>query len=323
MIKNLVLVLSVLLTAFSGFADEREDAAPVQEKFPLGADIYLTNNVGAGTFFKPYQQQPYVASSLYLYPHYLSGPILGEREIKVQAELSGNLEWMSTDNPFPGKFKDKWSLGDMKVRAEFKKALYAKDWGLSLSPAFKLEAPFSSGSWSSNRVIGLGGYFTANFSMGGFFLTYKPVVLGYAYSAPYKTGDCSDENIADDRLSNGKCKAAGRQTMALWKNGFFTGYTNGTHTVTLGFRTYHSFLRGANKGEKPEKEASSGIMEATLGLLEYAYNLPVSVPTTILLGVSSYQAPYDANKAFRFPFFSFADPAKNQTEAYVAVNVTI
>lgn len=322
MVKNCqYLFLAIFVAAGAALAAEEE--SEVKKQLPIGADVYLSQNVGAGTAFSAYQQSPYVASNIYLYPYYKFGPFLGEREFKIHAELSSCFEWLGKDNPFPGTITDKFTLGDLKVRAEFKKALYAQDAGLSLTPAFKLEAPLSKGSRDGNRVIGLGGYLVANWSKWGFFATYKPVLLGYAYSAPYKTGACSEENVEGDKLGNGVCKASGRQTMAMLKNGFFTGYSGGAHTITLGFRSYHAFLRGENNGEKPSKTATSDVMEATLGILEYAYNLPVDVPTTLMLGVSGYQAPYDSAERFRVPFFNFDDPATNETEAYVAINVSI
>ncbi len=303
-------------------AEASADAA-VTKKLPVGADFYLSNNLGAGTVSTAYKQDPYVASSLYAYPNLKFGPFWGEREFKAHVELNGNLEWMGKDNPIGGSFGDKLSVGDIKVRAEFKKALYAKDLGLSFSPALKLEAPASKGSRDGNRIIGLGGFFSATWSRWGLFATYKPVFLAYAYSNAYKTGACADDASADDKLSDGTCKVAGRQTMIMLKNGFFTGYTNGNHTLTLGFRFYHQFLREANKGEKAETTPSSGVMEATLGLLEYAYNLPISLPTSLIVGVSGYQAPYDASGGFRVPFFNFTEPEKNQTEAYLAMNISI
>lgn len=306
-----------------GAAFAADESSEVQKKLPIGADLYLSQNVGAGTAFSAYEQPAYVASNFYAYPYYKTDPFWGEREFKIHAELSSCFEWLGKDNPFPGTLVDKFTLGDMKVRAELKKLLHAKDAGLSLTPAFKLEAPLSKGSRDGNRVVGLGGFLVASWSKWGFFVNYKPVLVGYVYSAPYKTGACGDDSTDDDKLGNGNCKASGRQTMALLKNGIFTGYNNGNHTITLGFRTYHSFLRAVNSGEKPSKEASADILEATLGLVEYAYKFPVSVPTTLTLGVSSYQAPYDSTKSFRVPFFTFAEPSKNETEAYVALTVSI
>jgi hypothetical protein len=311
------------MTAAFAFSAEEEITQETTKKLPFGADIYLSNNLGASTAFKAYQQDPYAASSLFLYPYYKTAPFLGEREFRLQTELSTAFEWMGKENPFPGKLTDKFSLGDLKVRAELKKALWAKDLGLSLSPALKLEAPVSKAARDSNRVIGLGGYLNANWSKWGFSLTYKPVAMGYAYREKFKSGACTEGSGNDDRLSGGDCKVAGRQTMALVKNSVVAGYTVGNHNVTLGFRSYHSFLRKAQSGEKPEEKPSSGIMEATLGWLEYSYSIASTLPTTLTLGLSGYQNPYDAREGFRTPFFSFADPKANLTEAYFAVNVSI
>lgn len=326
MVKNYFFILfAVLITASGAFADDeaQEATAQVSKKLPIGADLYMSNNVGASTVSAAYEQGPYVASWLYLYPYFKSDPFWGEREFRLQTELSTSFEWLGKDNPFPGKFSDKLTFGDFKVRAELKKALEAKELGLSLSPAFKLEAPLSKASRDANRVIGLGGYLSAAWSKWGFFLKYKPVAMGYIYSAPYKSGACTQTSANEDKLADGDCKVAGRQTMLLVKNGVFTGYNGGNHTITLGFRSYHSFLRQAGSGEKPEKSASSGIMEATLGLVEYSYDIQSRWPTTLTLGVSSYQNPYDMREAFRAPFFDFTEPGKNLTEAYLAVNVSI
>lgn len=325
MVRNfLALSFSLLVFSFSLASSAQEADEEVQAKFPLGADFYVSNSVGAAAISKEtYQQEPFVSSSLYLYPHVKFGPFWGEREFRTHVEISGNVEWFGKNNPIAGSFGNKLSFGDVKIRSELRKALYDKALGLSFTPALKVELPLSKGSRSSNRIVGLGGYFNATFSKWGFFFTYKPVALGYVHSENYKADDCSDDASAEDKLPNGKCKIAGRQTQAIVKNGLFTGYTYGDHTLTLGFRTFHQFLRDANQGEKAEKTPSSGVMEATLGIVEYSYNLPVSVPTTISLGVAGYQSPYDANKGLRVPFFDFSEPSKNETEAYVAVNVTI
>ncbi len=300
-----------------------ETETAVKKTLPVGADFQLANNVGAGAISEAYQQDPYVASTLYIFPNVKFGPFWGERQFTTQVELKGELEWMGQGNPIGKSFGDKFNLYDVKVRAELSKALYESDSGISLSPAFKMELPASKSSRDDNRIIGLGGYLNATWSKWGFFATYKPVFVAYAHSAPYKSGNCADDASADDKLSNGSCKVAGRQTMMMLKNGFFTGYNRGSHTVTLGFRTYHQFLRESNQGEKPEKEAGSGVMEATLALVEYGYKLPVTMPTAIVVGLQGYQAPYDASNKFRAPFVSFAEPEKNQTEAYLAFNVSI
>jgi hypothetical protein len=318
--KNLQYFFLITLMALHGYADE---IVASQSKSSFGADLYLSNNLGASTFFKNYRQDPYVATSFYAYPFFKQGPFWSDREFKIHAEASAFLEWVSQGNPFSGKFDKKFSMGDLKIRAELKKALTQKDLGLSLTPAFKLEAPLSKSSRLSNRLLGLGGYFAATWSKWGFFLTYKPVALGYIYSAPYKSQECGQDVVDDDRLISGKCKAAGRQTLVLVKNGFLAGYTKDPHSITLGFRLYHSFLRKANQGEKPELKPSSGLMEATLAYLEYSYSLPTTLPTSLILGISGYQNPYDAKNGFRLPFANFAEPEKNLTEAYVAINVTI
>lgn len=319
--KNLQYFFLITFMALHGNATETTVESVSKSSF--GADLYLSNNLGASTVFKNYRQDPYVATSFYVYPFFKQGPFWHDREFKVHAEMSAFLEWISQGNPFAGKFDKKLGLGDLKIRAELKKALTLKELGISWTPALKLEAPFSKSSRLGNRLVGLGGYFAATWSKWGFFLTYKPVALGYIYSAPYKSQECAQDVGDEDRLSSGKCKASGRQTMALVKNGFLAGYVKDPHSITLGFRLYHSFLRKANQGEKAEVKPSSGLMEATLAYLEYSYNLPTTLPTSLILGISGYQNPYDAKNGFRLPFANFAEPEKNQTEAYVAINVTI
>jgi len=298
-----------------------EDVEVLEEKSPVGSEFYLSQSLGAGTFFKNYQQRPYVATNLYAYPYYQYGPFLGEREVKIHAELRAEFEWMGENNAFKGKFADKLDFGDLKIRAELKKALYGL--GLSFSPAFKVEIPLSKSSRSANRVLGLGGFFTVAWSNYGFFLTYKPVALGYIHSTRYKSGECGGDSSADDRLDNGKCKVEGRQGVALLKNTVSAGYKYGSHKFTLAFRTYHSFLRPIDQSERPEKEPKSDLLLQTLAFAEYAYDLPLSVPTTVILGISGEQSYYDSRLGFRMPFFDFSDPKKNLTEAYVALNVAM
>lgn len=319
--KNYCSWLWLCAFAMAGYADDELEIETT--KRPIGADFYVTNNVGAGTAFTKYQQDPYVASTLYLYPYYKTAAFLGEREFRLQTELSSVVEWMSKGNPINGSVANKLGLGDLKVRAEFKKALYHQGSGIALSPALKLEAPLSKASRESNRVIGLGGYINATWSKWGLFLSYKPVALGFAYSVPYKSGSCPENSGSDDVVLGDVCKIAGRQTMALIKNGLFGGYTYGNHTATIGFRSYHQILRKPNSGEKAEEKPTSGVLESSLGVVEYAYKMESTWPTTLSLGVSSMQNPYDMKDGFRMPFFSFKEPSKNQTEAYVALNVSI
>jgi hypothetical protein len=111
--------------------------------------------------------------------------------------------------------------------------------------------------------------------------------------------------------------------MFLLKNGFSLGYEYHPHTISLGFRTYHSFLRRRGLGEKPSKNQYGRVKEATLGVLEYAYEFFETAPASLIFGVSSYQSPYDIRDGFRLPFVSFVEPAKNETEAYIAVEISI
>lgn len=300
----------------NGLGDERV-------RVPVGLDLYVSNNLGAGTIFKAYEQASYVASSLYAYPYFKVGPFLGDRELKVYGEISTAFEWIGHNNPFPGKFNEKFSVGDIKLRAELRRAMSFADPGISISPALKLEIPSSRGSQQLNRILGVGGYLKNTWSKWGFFFIYKPVILGYIHSAPFRSGDCQADMDPEDRLGGGFCRYEGRQTLFLFKNGLSLGYEYDTHTISLGFRTYHSFLRRRDEGEKPSKRQYGKVKEATLGVLEYAYRFSESAPASLIFGLSSYQSPYDIRDGFRWPFVSFVEPAKNETEAYIAVEMSI
>lgn len=141
--------------ALAGRAEQIEKA--IERKFPIGAEFNLSQNVGAGTFFKQFEQDTYVASNLYAFPYYKYGPFWQGRELKVHAQLHTIFEWRGEKNPFPGKIDDKFSMGDFKLRAELKNALSWPELGLSLAPGIKLEAPLSKSSRDANRLIGLGG----------------------------------------------------------------------------------------------------------------------------------------------------------------------
>ena len=311
----------MFVAASAGMSSEEEQSKSVQIKAPLGAEFYLSQNVSAGTFIKRYSQDPYVATELFVYPYYQYGPFLGDRAIKVQAELSTIFAWMSENNPFPGQFTKKFGLRDAKIRAEFKNAIYSSSLGLSFSPGLKAELPMSKSSRTSNRVLGLGGFFTAAWTNWGFFVSYKPVLVGYIHSVPYKSADCAQASAPHDVLSDGSCKLAERQSMALLKNTVSIGYAHEAHTIKLALRVYHAFLRAKGQNEPVKKGPESGILEQTLGIVEYAYQLPVAIPTTLMLGVSGEQSYYDARHHFRIPFFDFTEPGKNVTEAYLAVNM--
>lgn len=324
MVRICTLVFLSGLLGFATVSHSADEEAVVEKRLPIGAELNLGTNVGAGTVFpSTYNQGSFVATSLYAYPYYKTEKFWGEREFKLHGEASTAFEWLGKGNPFPGQINNKFSFGDVKVRAELKKALYAKDAGLSLATAFELEAPVSKSARTANRIIGLGGFLNAAWSKYGVTLSYKPVAIAYIHSTPFKSDACSADAVDSDKLSNGDCLVAGRQTMVTLKNTVQLGYEFGNNSLTLAFRTYHNFLRRPGSGEKTELKASSNITESTLSFLEYAYNFPTEIPTSIILGLSGYQAPYDASGSFRVPFFNFTEPEKNETEAYVQLNVTI
>ncbi len=133
MFKRVLVVLWATLQISSlAVAIDSEEAETLDEKSPIGSEFYMSQNIGAGTFFKDYQQKAYLATNLYAYPYYQYGPFLGERELKFHAELHTALEWMGENNPFPGKFADKFRLGRFKASCWVKKALYAKTLGFSI-----------------------------------------------------------------------------------------------------------------------------------------------------------------------------------------------
>lgn len=318
---KIFLIHAFFAVSFLSWADSSaEKQVLVKQNFSV--DLYLGNNIGAGTTFKQFKQEPYIYTELYAYPNITLGTFLGDRKIKLQAEIGSAFDWVSNKKLFTEEPIKKFNLSDIKFTMTLLNALKDDQLGLSLTPAVTIAAPVSSSSRSANRILAVGGSVSARWSNSGFFVTYKPSASSYIHSAPYKESKCQEDSNDSDRLSNGKCKSSSKQTMFYLKNSIYAGYGTGDHKFTLGFRFYHHFLRG--EGHKViDTKGSSNIMEATLGVVEYAYNLPFVTPMTFMVGLSGYQGKYDASKRIRVPFFDFVEPEKNQTEFYLALEMSI
>ncbi len=311
--------LAVFFAAFSGFTIEEEQV--VKKPLPIGADIYLGQSVGAKAPLKN-DQEAYVATNIYAYPYYKSAPFWGDRQIKLFTELYTGLDWMSEGNPFVGDINKKYSFGDIKIRTELMKALKFSDLGLTITPAFEIETPVSKNARKANRIAGLGGYVTFAWTKWGFFVSWRPTVIGYVHSETFKSGECDATSSAADKLYGNTCKLPGRQTMVLLKNSLYMGYTYNEHTVTIGTRINHSFLRKPNQGERPGP-SNADIMESSIAFLEYGYALPTEKPLSLMAGFYSSQDTYAARDGYRIPFFNLAEPKKNETEFYVAMNLSL
>ena len=286
-------------------------------KFPLGADIYMSHNLGAGTFFKAYKQDPSFTSYLYLYPYIKTPNFAYDRQIRLQTEFSILASWL--DGKSKPNFTDKFALGDGKIRIELLNALKSNNIGFVLSPGLKFEFPLSKISQDAHKLVGLGAYVNLNWSLWGFFIKYKPLVIAYGYDLPYKTISCDQNNTPLPKLANGRCQSLEQQTIVLLKNNLFTGYTKGNHTLTAGFKAFHSYLRPLDD----HHNNSSDILESSVLVLEYSYNWISKFPSLISIGISSLQNNYDITKDFRMPFLNFTEAHKNITEGYLALNISI
>lgn len=317
--QHKILLWAVFLSSFSSFSAEEEKV--VKEPWPVGSDFYLSQSVGAKAPFKA-EQAPYVNSSLYVYPYYKSKPFWGERRIKTSVELHATFDWLSDGKSFVNPAGERFNFLDVKVRSEFQNALKFGDIGLSISPGLEIETPTSKAALKSNRIAGIGGYINFNWSKWGFFAKYRPVALGYVHTDTFKSGQCSETSTEADKLGGNACKLSGRQTMVLLKNGVFLGYNFEAHAITAGMRVNHTFLRAPGQGEK-ESSGDADVMESSVAMLEYGYTFPIQIPFSLAAGVSSSQDYYPVKEGFRVPFFSLVEPSKNETEFYLAMNLSI
>lgn len=307
-----IFMLSTLL-----YSREEEIITHDTVKFPLGADIYMSHNLGAGTFFKAYKQDPSFTSYLYLYPYIKTPNFAHDRQIRLQTEFSILASWLD-GKPKPN-FADRFGLGDGKIRIELLNALKSNTIGLALSPGLKFEFPWSKSSQDANKLAGLGAYININWSLWGFFIKYKPIFIAYGYDLPYKTISCDQNNTSLPKLANGRCQSLEQQTIVLLKNNFFTGYTRGNHTLTAGFKAFHSYLRPLDNANNN----NSDILESSVLVFEYSYNWVNKFPSVVSIGISSLQNNYDVKQGFRMPFLNFTEAHKNITEGYLALNISI
>ncbi len=320
--KKLFALLSLwLLSATFLFAEEdvvveaSTDAVISEPNKPfIGADFSLLQTMGPGTMFKKLETERSVTTELQIIPVFKTKPFWGERSLKASMEFYGTYEWMGKDGKAAA---ERISFNDTKFRLQLKNALSSKDLGLSFMPGLKIEIPSSSSSSIANRIIGIGSNLVFSFSKWGLTLSYKPTIIGYIHSLPYKSSVCGPESKEGDFLGGGQCRIAGGQTMMMVKNGLYAEYAYDAHSVVLGFKTFHGVLRPS------DVPSAQKYTEATLGYVEYAYTLPFKPQTSINFGVSSFNSTYDARDGFKVPFFSEAKNASNFTNVYASLNLSI
>lgn len=319
--KILLIFSSWFLLAPLALAEEdvvaEINAEPVVEqtkKPQIGADLSLVQTMGPGTVFKRLETERSVTTELQFIPAFKSQPFWGDRSIKASMEFYGTYEWLGKDGKAAS---ERISFNDTRFRLQLKNALTAPSLGLSFMPGLKIEIPSSSSSSIANRIVGIGTNLVFSFSKWGLTLSYKPTIIGYIHSLPYKSSACTPESGSADALGDGQCKVAGSQTMLMIKNGLYAEYAYEDHSIVLGFKTFHGFLRPS------DNPSAQKYTEATLSYVEYAYTLPFQQKTSINFGLSSFNPTYDLREGFKVPFFSQSKTASNFTNVYASLNFSI
>jgi hypothetical protein len=312
MMQRRLLFFAVFLVFFPSFAEDLVLQKSIKPY--VGADIYLSQSIGAGTFSPSLAPKESLLSELSLYPTVKSANFWGDRYIKSHLEFTMGYEWLGGVND-----GNRMSFADVRLRVFLQNALKSESLGISFTPGLKLEFPTTQSSLRANRIIGIGSNMKFKWSKWGVTLDLKPTVMGYVHSLPYKTMACTPESKAEDHLSDGNCTMAGAQTMMMFKNGVYLSYAHGDHALMLGFKSFHGILRPPADGNVNAQSYT----EATLGLLEYTYTVPLTFPFDLSLGVTSFNPTYDPRGGFRMPFFSKNAQAENFSSIYFAFSMTV
>ncbi len=312
--KKPIVSLLLIILAFSTSSKAEDQAATQVDKAVVGANFYINNGLGTGTFLPKNKRDPLFYSNFYLYPSITTPKFAGDRSLKFYSEIMLDVNWLEAKAPKPEQPARTPDFADLVLSAQVNNALNFKDAGFSFTPRIHVEVPTSSKSIISNRIFGFGADTSIKWTSGDLAIHYKPALVGYLHSAEYKSDVCKspDDN---EKLSNGKCKVKGQQTLARLKNGLYFDYTPGNHVVTAGIKTYHDFLRASGQ----EKALSI----KTLGLVEYGYTVQTAVPVTLFFGVSTLQPTFAESGALNFPFYDFKTPESNNSEIYFAIDFSV
>ena len=301
----------LVLTSTLGLAQEIAEQK-VNKRY-LSADITLYQTMGSGVISKKLAPSQSLLTDLNLIPTLKSKTFWGDRFIQSELDFYASFEWFAQNTGNP---EDRLSFNDTKLRFLMKNALGDKDVGLTFNAGIETEIPSTPGSSIANRIFGIGPNLALKWSKWGFSLSYKPVAVAYMHSLPYKSSTCNEANAEGDNLGDGQCKVTGQQTMLMWKNGLYAEYETGAHTIMVGLKTYHGFLR-----QSPESIQKYN--ESTLGMLEYTYNFPTELDMGVTLGLSSLNPAYNPSDGTKVPFFSRHSSSSNFTNVYLAYNIVL
>lgn len=316
--KRIKLFIFSLLAGSSVFAQDLSTTATtstteaVAAKPYIGADFSLYHTLGSGTMSRTFAENQSFTTDLMIRPTVKSKTFWGDRYIKAHLEFNSSFEWLPSEGTATA---DRFSFSDLRLRAQLKNAVDAKNIGIKFTPGLKLEIPSSQASSKANRVLGLGTNMSLSWSKWGLTLSYKPTAIGYFYSLPYQSSACEPDSSPESALGNGQCRLDGRQTLFVMKNGLYAEYAVGDHNFLVGFKTFHGILRPTGDAQK--------YTEASLGVVEYSYALPTKVPVYLSLGATSFNPSQDPVNGFRVPFMSRVDGASNFTSIYAGLDIAI
>ncbi len=251
----------------------------------MGITLGLNNKVGIGTFLPRDQAQNKLVSTLGFTPYIMTGPLYGDKRVKLSFEGNLDMQWLQ-----PQGAKPQFGTNDFMLRAAIKNALQWPEAHLTLTPTIETELPFSQSAADVHKIVGLGVNTALVWSLGSFSLSYKPSLAAYVY------GSSSEA-----------------QTLATIKNTLLSTYALNNHSFNVALRSYHSFLRN-----QPEN-----LKISTLGYIEYIYMLPTALPFTLTVGVSSLQPLRNAQGGINFPFYDFFTPANNYSQIYCGIETLI
>lgn len=351
---RLFILLGSLCVAQAGlsFAVTKTNEPEQPKKSQLSAVLSLYQSSGAGTFLPKDRRKADISTNFTIKPTYLTMPLYSDRQLKLSFEQDFGVAWI--DPKVKAAQKTTFELADLKLKASIKNAVQFQDAGFGFTPEARIEVPWGRSSRAASRVIAFGASLTSKWSKHGFSLSYKPVATAYAHSSNYKTASCGEgqqlvdvpepsvdaksvgpgestselptsSEITNYKLPNGKCIAASRQSLAMLENGGYIGYERGAHSLTIGMRLNHSFLRSMKDTPllNEYKVPKGAYTVASTGLVEYVYTLPTTKSFTIAAGVKSTQPLSDENGSINLPFFDYKNAASNNTQLYIGLDLTV
>lgn len=354
--KILFAAILCALVAVDIQAQMSEDAS-IEEKLKItpwmSTDFSIANSVGIGTFVSGYAHTPQWTTSFALEPHTTFRLVEDWPQMTARAGMNADVWWLNSTQTSALDSNQRIQFSDLQFGVSASKVFEIPKIGVSFGADLPINIAISKSSLALNRVLSLGLGTSVKWKKGEFSVSYSPSARGWIHKGEAKEIDCFERDTSsaaprplgprdpdfavdqyllslavfrDEESSDGlKCKVVGRQSLWTVKNSLGFGWTNQTHSVSLGLTYYWNMLRPLE--DRPELaglySSTLSFTQAVLGKVAYSYALPIVIDTTLTAGITSYQGIFSKTGSLLFPFFDFATPNKNQTQIFVEMVTSI